>query len=249
MLLSILLTYYYFSYTIALQGFALICPFQIYKMKTRCFMWQPGLAMAIDVDNLLISSARAGQGYREYSLRAGFDNMIHWVQTFANIVCVHLYMPASQCTRNDELFHALWEQYKKDFLFEIVYCPKKIDPVTGKVVDNVDQHLIDHTRFLIPMLGRSVDYFCLTSGDLDYSPLLWWLKRERKKAIAFAVGSKSSFSKAYESMGLVSKHPSTGEDLVHLFKPKRPEIPRPSIRLGNPPILRRIPPRLGAQNG
>lgn len=180
----------------------------------------PGIAIAVDVDNLLISSAKAGQDFRGYSLRAGFENMFAWVRTYAEIVCVHFYISMAQCIKNDELFQEFWEKYKDKFLFEIVYCPRKRSAETGKLVDDVDQHLIDHTRKMIDLLHPAVMYFCLASGDLDYSPMLWELKRKENLCIAFVIGSESSFSGAYRQMNLAAKHPLTGEELIHCFSPR-----------------------------
>ncbi|MEK7658833.1 MAG: hypothetical protein AAB352_03135 [Patescibacteria group bacterium] len=180
----------------------------------------PGAIIAVDVDNLLISSAAAGQDFFGYDLRAGFENMFAWVRTFADIVCLYLYLPMDQCIKNDELFQELWEKYRKEFIFELIYCPKKRSQETGKLVDDVDQHLIDHTKRMVDLLYPAVTFFCLASGDLDYSPLLWELKRKEKLEIAFAIGSERSFSGAYRQMNLVAKHPSTGKELIHYFLPR-----------------------------
>ncbi len=180
----------------------------------------PGAAIAVDVDNLLISSAKAGQDFRGYSLRAGFENMFAWVRTYAEILCVHFYLSMAQCIRNDELFQELWEKYRDQFIFEIIYCPRKRSVETGKLADDVDLHLIDHTQKMAGLLYPHMHYFCLASGDLDYSPMLWGLKRKDEIEIAFAIGSESSFSGAYRQMNLVAKHPLTGEDLIHYFSPR-----------------------------
>ncbi|MDD3072367.1 MAG: NYN domain-containing protein [Candidatus Pacebacteria bacterium] len=175
-------------------------------------------AIAIDVDNLLISSAMAGQKFKGYNLKSGFENMIAWVRTFSDILCVHLYISFAQCLRNDDLFHDLWEEYKNEFVFEIIYCPKRKEE--GGKKDNVDQHLIDHTKRMVSLWTPETKYFCLGSGDLDYSSLLWKLKREHEKEIAFILGSKRSFSGAYRQMDLVGKHPISNEDLIHYFLPR-----------------------------
>lgn len=181
----------------------------------------PGIVIAVDVDNLLISSAMAGQDFRGYSLKAGFENMFAWVRTFAEIVCFHLYLSMSQCIKNDELFQGLWEEHKEEFIFEIIYCPRKRSAETGKLVDDVDQHLIRHTKQMIGLMYPAIRYFCLASGDLDYSSLLWELKRREKLEITFAIGSESSFSGAYRQMeNLTAKHPLTGKELIHYFSPR-----------------------------
>jgi len=178
----------------------------------------PGIAIAVDVDNLLISSAMAGQNFRGYNLKSGFENMFSWIGEFARIKCVYLYMSLSQCITNDELFQELWEKYKEKFAFEIIYCTRKKSE--GALIDDVDQHLIDHTKKLSVLLGEQIKYFCLASGDIDYSPLLWDLKRENGLNIVFVIGSESSFSGAYRQMNLVAKHPLTGDELIHYFLPR-----------------------------
>jgi hypothetical protein len=183
--------------------------------------FSPGAFLAVDVDNLLISAAKAGQDFRGYSLLDGFENMFAWLKTFAEISCVHFYLSMAQCIRNDELFQGLWEKYRDEFIFEIIYCPRKRVPSTGKLADDVDKHLIVHARQMMRLLSLDVRYFCLASGDLDYSPLLWNLKREMGTRIAFAIGSESSFSGAYRQMNLVAQHPKTGEDLIHYFLPRQ----------------------------
>lgn len=178
----------------------------------------PGIAIAVDVDNLLISSAMAGQSFRGYSLKSGFENMFSWIREFAEIKCVYLYMSLSQCITNDEMFQELWDKYKDKFVFEIIYCTRKKSK--EGLVDDVDQHLIDHTQRNLDLLGDQIKYFCLASGDLDYSPLLWDLKRKNGLDIAFAIGSESSFSGAYRQMNLVANHPLTGDELIHYFLPR-----------------------------
>jgi hypothetical protein len=74
---------------------------------------------------------------------------------------------------------------------------------------------------MIDLLYPTLNYFCLASGDLDYSPMLWELKRKEHLEICFAIGSENSFSKAYRQMAIVAKHPQTGEDLIHYFSPRK----------------------------
>ena len=178
-----------------------------------------GTIVAIDVDNLLISSARAGQRFERYSLMAGFEKMFEWIQSFGKILAVHFYMPSSQ-SKNDELWNGLWEKFCGQFqFFETVYCPKTRNE-TGKRADNVDCHLISHTKQLITLFPGQVKYFCLASGDLDYSSLLWELRRKEIE-IAFALGSERSFSDAYRQMKIAAKHPATGDELIYYFSPHK----------------------------
>ena len=178
----------------------------------------PGIAIGVDVENLLIASAFAGQGFKGYSLEAGFENMFSWIRTFANIICVYLYIPIGQCSKNDEIFQRLWEKYKDKFIFEIIYCPKKRKG--GILVDDVDQHLIDHTKKIIELMWTEIEYFCLASGDLDYSSLLWHLKRKENLKISFIIGDENSFSKVYRQMRIADIHPKTGKELIHCFLPR-----------------------------
>jgi len=180
-----------------------------------------GVIVAIDVDNLLISSFEKGPEIEGYSLKAGFEKMFAWIETFGKILCVHLYLPRSQFTTNDSLFHSLWEEYKERFILEIIYCPKRKVEDLRKKVDNVDSHLICHTQKMVDIFGDQTGYFCLVSGDIDYSPLLWELRRERNIEIAFAFGSEKSFSKVYRQMKIVAKHPITGEELTYCFSPHK----------------------------
>lgn len=180
-----------------------------------------GVIVAIDVDNLLISSAEKGQRFEGYSLRAGFEEMFAWIKTFGKILCIHLYMPMAQCITNDSLFHSLWEKYKEEFIFEIIYCPKRKPTDLRKKTDNVDEHLISHTKKMVEIFDDEIGYFCLASGDLDYSPLLCGLRREKNIKIAFVLGSEESFSKAYRQMKIVAEHPTTGKELIHCFSPHK----------------------------
>ena len=183
-------------------------------MKCSC---APGIVVAVDVDNLLISSANSD--FRGYSMEAGFERMITWLETFGQILCMHLYLPISRCLASDEKFRELWEKHKNNFPFEVVYCPKKSGE-SGGMIDDVDRHLISHTESLIQLLGNQVKYLCIASGDLDYSPMIWRVKRERGVEIAFAVGNEFSFSKVYRQTTIIAKHPVTGEELVHYFSPR-----------------------------
>ncbi len=203
-----------------------------------------GAIVAIDVDNLLISFMEAGEipGFKEglkknpkdltwlgkFSIKAGFENAFNWIKTFGQILCVHLYLPYSQAA-DDPLWHGLWKEYIDEFLIEAIYCPKKpIDtrktkkkfPAEEKP-DNVDAHLIEHTKRLINLYGDEVGYFCLMSGDSDYGQLLRELIKKEIK-IAFVLGSKKSFSSAYKEGRVASMHPKTNEELVHFFAPRRP---------------------------
>ena len=181
----------------------------------------PGVIVAVDVDNLLISSREAGQGFTKYNLETGFRKMFEWIQTFAKILCVHFYLPASQ-SGNDALWNTLWEEYRERFyFFEAIYCPKRKTENALRRTDDVDRHLIGHTIKLAEVFGDQVQYFCLGSGDLDYSPLLWQLKREREIKIAFAIGSEQSFSSVYRQMEIAAKNPVTNEELIHYFSPQK----------------------------
>ena len=180
-----------------------------------------GVIIAIDVDNLMIAAAKAGQKSQGYDMEFGFKKMIDWVRTFGNILCMHLYMPATQ-SMSDILWHKLWETYREEFLIEFIYCPKKRSESGGKRLDNVDDHLIDHTRKIANLFSGKVKYFCLASGDLDYSSLLWQLRREMNMEIAFALGSVISFSRAYRQMNITARHPLTGEELIYYFSPHKP---------------------------
>lgn len=195
-----------------------------------------GVIVAIDVDNLLISFAEAGEipGFKEglrkkpkdvswlgkFSMRAGFENLFEWVRTFANILCVHFYFGRSQIMK-DELWHDLWLKYKDEFLIESIYCPRKRPDIKEKP-DNVDIHLIQHTKRIIELYGDRVRFFCLASGDSDYSALLRQLKR-RGIEIAFVLGSEKSFSSVYKEAQVAGTHSATGEELVHYFAPRRPD--------------------------
>ena len=181
---------------------------------------EAGIIVAIDVDNLLISSAEDGQSFKGYDLFSGFKKSIEWIQTFGKILCIHFYLPSSQSI-NDSLWEALIERYKKDFLFETIYCPKRRDEITGLRIDDVDRHLMDHTKRMVSLFGSRVKYFCLASGDVDYSPLLWSLKRKRNLEVAFILGSEKSFSNAYRQMHVASIHPTTGRDLIYYFSPQK----------------------------
>lgn len=181
-----------------------------------------GTMVAIDVENLLISSFMKGPEAEGYSLKAGFEKIIRWVQSFGKILCVYLYLPRSQCitSESDLLFHNLWEEYEEEFIFELIYCPKK-KSIGRKKTDTVDSHLASHTRKMVDIFGEQVKYLCLVSGDIDYSPLLWKLRREKNIEFAFAFGSEQSFSKVYRQMKIIAKHPITGEELTHCFSPHK----------------------------
>jgi hypothetical protein len=204
-----------------------------------------GVVVAIDVDNLLISFMEGGEipGFKEglrqkpqdltwlgkFSIKAGFENVFNWIKTFGQILCVHLYLPYSQ-TANDALWHGIWQDYKNEFLVEAIYCPKKPidtrragkDRPTDEKPDNVDAHLIEHTKKMIELYGDKVGYFCLMSGDSDYGQLLRQLIKQEIK-VAFVLGSKKSFSSAYKEGRVAGIHPETKEELVHYFAPRRSE--------------------------
>ncbi len=185
---------------------------------------KPGAAIAIDVDNLLISSFATATflgGWNTFSLQTGFENLFAWVETFASISCVYLYVPMGQCLRNDDLFQKFWERFKDKTIFEMIYCPRR-KTQDGRLEDDVDRHLISHSPKIVRLMQPDVRYFILGSGDIDYSTMLWQLKRAMDIQIALAVGSEKSLSGAYRQMNnLIGKHPVTGEELVHLFVPHK----------------------------
>lgn len=180
-----------------------------------------GVIVAIDIDNLLISSAQRGQKWKGYDTEVGFHKMFEWIQTFGKILCVHFYLSSrSRHSLSDDMWDGLWEKYKEEFLLEYVYCPKK-EGEDEKKIDNVDQHLMYYTEQMAKMFKDHVKYLCLASGDLDYSPLLWRLKREADMQIAFVLGSELAFSRVYSQMGIIAKRPVTGEELIHYFSPHK----------------------------
>lgn len=200
----------------------------------------PKVGVSIDVDNLLISFAEAGEipGFKEglkkkpkdlswlgkFSIKAGFENSFDWIKTFGQILFVHFYFGRSQIMK-DELWHDLWLKYKDEFLIESIYCPRKKPDIREKP-DNVDAHLIEHSRRMVNSYvdpcGDKADCFCLMSGDSDYRPLIWQLRKKEIK-IAFVLGSEKSFSGVYRDIQVAGMHPVTGEELVHYFAPRRPE--------------------------
>ncbi len=179
-----------------------------------------GVIVAIDLDNLLISSAQEGREFKGYSTRAGFHNMFEWIKGFSEIICAHIYLSSrTYQSLNDQLWDGLWGEYKEEFLFGYVYCPKV--SIGSKLTDNVDNHLTYHTEKLAKIFADQTRYFCLAAGDLDYSPLLWRLKRNMGIEIAFAPGSQESFSNVYQQIKIAARHPKTGEELIHYFSPNK----------------------------
>lgn len=184
---------------------------------------QGGVVVAIDLDNLLISSLDESEEVEGFSIEAGFEQMFEWIRTFGKtILCVYFYLPRTQRLTNEALLHNLWEKYKDKFIIEAVFCPKRKPVGPLQKEDNVDNHLIVHTEKVINFLGDRVEYFCLASGDIDYSPFLHRLKREKKIKLAFVIGSERSFSAMYRQMKIIAKHPATNEELVHHFSPYQP---------------------------
>ena len=182
----------------------------------------PGAAVAIDLENILISSAEAGQTFEGYAgTEMGFENMFKWIRTFAEILCVYLYLPASQ-SGNDHIWDRLWKKHKEEFLFEAIYCPRKTPQGPRERRDNVDEHLICHSKRILELFGSRVSYFVLASGDSDYSGFLWNLNNMGLK-IAFELGSEKSFSRIYRQVNLAATHPSTGAELIHYFSPRAEE--------------------------
>lgn len=179
-----------------------------------------GIIVAIDADNLLITSAKKGVEFKNYDLMAGFEKMFSWMD-FGKIICVNVYLPSWQIYSKNDLWHDLWQKYRKEFPFKYVYCPKKKPANRWEKKDNVDAHLIADTKELVKLYARQAKYFCLASGDKDYSPLVWDLKRENDIQIAFAVGSEDSFSNTYRQAKTIAKHPVTGLELVHYFSPHK----------------------------
>lgn len=176
-----------------------------------------GVIVAIDLDNLLISSAEAGQKFKDYSTEAGFHNIFNWIFEFGKILCVHMYLSCGTYQYlNDTIWHNLWKRYEKKFLFECIYCPRII--FEGKLQDNVDNHLISHTMKMAGIFADKAKYFCLGSGDKGYTALLWDLKNMDME-IAFAVGSERSFARSYKRLKIAGKHPETGKELIHYFSP------------------------------
>lgn len=181
---------------------------------------EKGVIVAIDADNLLISSAEAGQAFEGYEgPEVGFENMFNWIKTFGKILCVHIYISAFQSI-NDSIWNVLWEKYKDEFLIETIYCPRKRPSTPKEKWDNVDAHLIEHSKRMVKLFGFQVNYFCLGAGDLDYSSLLCEFRRKGIE-IAFELGSKASFSRAYRQMKIMGTHPKTGEELIHVFLPRK----------------------------
>lgn len=185
-----------------------------------------GVVVAIDADNLLISSAQAGQGFKGYSLEIGFENMFNWIESFGKILCIHLYLSKFQCDNNEDLWNSLWERYSGKFLFESIFCPRQRMVPDGTAAygakrDTVDNHLIYYTKKMAKKFDCQARYLCLAAGDIDYSSLLWEVKRKMGLEIAFALGSEESFSKVYRQVEIAGKHPFTHEELIYYFTPQK----------------------------
>jgi len=179
-----------------------------------------GVIVAVDVDNLIISAAGAGQKIKGYSLMAGFENMFAWIsQAVGQILCVHFFMPQTQCLVNEDIWNELWQKYKSQFFIGMVFCPKVRD-FEGRKKDNVDAQLIEHTKKMMELFGQRVKCLVLGSGDCDYSRFVWDLGREGIKT-AFIIGGEMSFAKLYRSTEAVAKNSETGKELVHCFVPQK----------------------------
>lgn len=178
-----------------------------------------GVIVSVDVDNLVISAASAGQKIRGHSLMAGFENMFDWIiRSVGQILCAHFFMPQTQCLVNEDMWNELWQKHKDQFLIGTIFCPKVRD-LDGQKKDNVDAHLVQHTKRMIDLFRP--ERLILGSGDCDYSTLVWDLKRDEGVETAFVIGSELSFSKLYRNTGAVAKNPETGEELVHYFVPQK----------------------------
>lgn len=179
-----------------------------------------GIVVAVDVDNILIATARAGVDFKNYDRMAGFERMFDWIESFGKILSVQFYMSPSQINLHNDFWNALWEKYHDKFPFQYNYCPKKKPQNRWEKKDNVDAHLIRGTSELVKLYSQQIGYLCLASGDKDYSSLLWDVKRSGIN-ISFVVGSEISFSQTYRQSGIIANHPITGQELVHYFLPQK----------------------------
>jgi len=177
-----------------------------------------GSFVSVDLENMMYSSADAGQVPEGYDLMEGFTNMFEWIKTFSRILCANIYLPVSQFG-SDSLWHKIWKKYKDEFTIAFIHCPRK-EPGIREKADDVDAHLIYHSKQIVDILGSQVKYFVLASGDRDYAEMLWGFRRKCIE-IAFALGSEKSFSQSYRRTGIVAKNPITGEDLIHYFSPRK----------------------------
>jgi len=179
-----------------------------------------GVLVAIDVDNILIAAAKAGIDFKNYDRMAGFERMFSWIESFGKILSVQFYMSPSQINLHNDFWNSLWEKYHEKFALQYIYCPKRKPANRWEKRDNVDAHLIKGASELIKLYAGQTKYFCMASGDKDYSSLLWDVKRSGTE-IAFVVGSETSFSNTYRQSGIIGKHPTTGQELVHYFLPRK----------------------------
>jgi len=179
-----------------------------------------GIIVAIDADNCILSAAREVLKFKNYdSALAGFERMFDWMKGFGNIIRTDVYLSPSRCenTNLNSLWHNLWAKYRGEFLIKYIYCPNRKTRQRGQKMDNVDAHLMEHTREITRLYAGRFHYLCLASGDGDYYPMLCQLKKEMDIEIAFAIGGEGSFAKIYRKMEMIGKHPTTGEELVHQF--------------------------------
>ena len=132
-----------------------------------------------------------------YDSQIGFEKMFEWIQTFGKILAVHFYMPSSQSI-NDELWHKLWAKYHSQFhFFETVYCPKVRSEPNKRRIDNVDCHLIAHTKKIIEVFPDQVKYFCLASGDPGLFILIVATQKRAKNRNCVCVGEREDHFLTY----------------------------------------------------
>lgn len=175
----------------------------VFRIRRRVKRIKPQVLVLIDWENIILNIQTSD--VENFSLRDGFDKLIHWLTRFGAVMNVFVFSPPQAILAQLGLIHQLG--------FYFIGCPK-VKGKGDKDVDTVDSTLMRFAREMI-LTVPTLTHLCLCSGDADFAPIL---VGARKAGLEIAVCSGDYHSLSHEIIRLISKDPE-GKKMFHLFSP------------------------------
>lgn len=176
----------------------------------------PKIIVLIDLENILFSLPVMSSG-EKFSLESAFENFIAWLEKIGKVKAVFvLGSEKSIFSRRIGFSKLKWFQ---------ILCPKikqwalkpgygfKLESEKNQEKDTSDATIIKLWE-LLNDIGGSWNILCLSSGDIDFTPMSKETLR-RGKHIAIAAATEVSLSK--ELRETASLDPKTREPMVYYF--------------------------------
>jgi len=167
------------------------------------------IAVLLDLENVVFRHIRSGDP-EKYSLKAGFDNLLGWLENIGKIAMFCVFFP-SYLLQKGRLQAQDLEYFYRKRIFPII-CPK----IGSEKEDTVDATLIQWgSKVLFPHMS-GITHLCIGSGDMDFLQLQ---EEAQKRGLKLVIVAGTPGSLSSEVGKGVDKNPQTGEPMIHYFSP------------------------------